>query len=239
MLVTEYKKSVFRFKEIWFADEPEDVDGCDSVIYRACEKAVDKDGFTRSEFPTFVIDLTQPLETIWANMDKKSTRYVIKKAEKEGIIVHQSIHCERFFEFYDKFTRLKGYTNIINRDVVRQRGWLYVARANDKVDALLAAQVYLADKLHIRWLHGAREMGVSLASDAMRLLIWETIKRSKEAGMISFDFGGRYEEDEKPDWKAISDFKASFGGKPVTHYIYTKDYSKALKMVKAVKGAVK
>jgi hypothetical protein len=52
--------------------------------FRYCKNKVDVKGFTCKKELTIVIDLTQDLNTIWQNMDKKQVRYRIKKAQEAG-----------------------------------------------------------------------------------------------------------------------------------------------------------
>ncbi len=67
--ITE-KKFVFAKKNIWFADEPFDVDDCDAVYFYATRKNVDAPGFKKTESTTLVIDLTRGLDAVWSEMKK-------------------------------------------------------------------------------------------------------------------------------------------------------------------------
>ena len=85
MLEMERKIYLFKIKDIWWANEPFDVGGCDGVTFHACKSKVDREGFNCEAFTTLIIDLTQYLEVIWKNMDKSSCRYAINRAKRDGV----------------------------------------------------------------------------------------------------------------------------------------------------------
>jgi len=118
-----------------------------------------------------------------------------------------------------------------NLDVeyMKKNGILFISEFQGKI---IGGYFYLSDGKIIRSLLSAssrfeeKDISRRILGHSDRLIIWEAIKYSKEKGMITFDMGGYY-TGEKPDAQkeSINDFKKSFGGELVTHYIYQKDYS--------------
>jgi lipid II:glycine glycyltransferase (peptidoglycan interpeptide bridge formation enzyme) len=229
MLITERRaRGIFKVKEIWFADEPFDISGCDSVVFRACKKSLDVPGFTRTEFPTLVLDLRKSLEEIWQGFDKKSCRYEINRAERDGVYpLTWGIGYKIFEKLNKEFREKKGLGKTLPYDYMIRYCNVILAGGTA---GYLAGQVYLEDKTNIRWLLGASkrlETNNPLIGAANRALIWEAIKYAKAKGIEEFDFGGY-----NPDLPTINFFKESFGPVKVTHYIYEKIYNPLYKVGK-------
>jgi lipid II:glycine glycyltransferase (peptidoglycan interpeptide bridge formation enzyme) len=225
---------VFKVKEIWFADEPEDIKGYAAVTFLACKHAAEINGFAQSDFSTLVIDLTESLTTIWDRMDKKSCRYEIKRAERDGVRTQQSTDYQAFREIYRALGRTKKINASLDLDYLAKYTTLYMAYIQNKP---VAGQVYVQDSDNIRWLYGAsRRFDANvLVGCANRLLIWNTIKLAKEQGIKEFDFGGYCLDSKRPELIGVNFFKQSFGGKLVTHYHFTKEYSWLYKQAKKIK----
>ena len=239
MLEIERKRYIFKTKEIWFSVYPFDVKGYDSVIFRACKNKVGMKGFSREEFTTLVIDLTQDLDVIWKNMSKSSCRYSINRAKKDGVKVKLNQNYEEFYEINQSFRRNKGLpTGSEKIEIMREYGTLFVAEFDGEI---LGSQLYLEDENNIRWLVGASKRlevdkeKATLIGNANRLMVWEAISYAKEKGIKEFDLGGFYTGEAKDEQKErINVFKKSFGGELTTHYIYQKDYSKIYKLAKKI-----
>lgn len=223
MLVTEHKQGIFRTKEIWFAPHPFNVDDCAAVTFRACGEQVGVDGFVMSKYPTLTLDLVRPSCDIWKGMDKKSCRYEVKRAIREGISVIQGQSHADFAEFCvlnDEYRASRGWPKTVGLDYVRRFGTLFWAQLGGQ---RLAAQVYLEDEKNIRWLLAAATGQSPLVSAANRLLVWYAIEYAYRKHITTFDFGGIALD--RPELSGVNFFKQSFGGTPTTHYIYHKVYN--------------
>ncbi|HEC86863.1 MAG TPA: peptidoglycan bridge formation glycyltransferase FemA/FemB family protein, partial [Thermoplasmatales archaeon] len=138
MIILDKKILTFNVKEVHFSDQPFDIDNCDYLRFHYCKKKVDAEGFTCQKELTLVIDLTQDLDTIWKNMDRKQTRYGIKRAQREGIKVHISDDYEQFFQMYKSFIQKKGIKSFfdvlgvgsIPAESMRKHGTLFIAELN-------------------------------------------------------------------------------------------------------------
>ena len=236
------KRSKFGFKivDVWFSDDPYDIDGCDKVTFHACKRKVEVKGFEYREFATLVIDLTRDLSDIWQDMGKSSCRYSIKRAEREGICVKVSQDYQWFYRLNRRFREEKGLPKHHGDGPEEMAKYGTLFSAEYKED-LLSGQLYAEDKNNIRWLLGASKRlevnreEAALIGCANRLIIWQAIKYAKEKGIREFDFGGYFTGIDRSDPRYnINTFKDSFGGKLTTHYIYEKDYSKIYRIAKKV-----
>lgn len=238
MLQIENRILFFRTNTIWFSDAPFDMDGVDSLTFMSCRAKRDAEGFRRLEQATIIFDLTQPLESLWGAMDK-TNRQRIKKAEKEGVKVQVDRNYDEFIELNNSFRSSKGLPpHSVSADYMKKYGILFTMEQEGE---LLAGSFNLKDERNMRGLIGAsKRLEVdkdrrSLVAHANRLVEWEIIKYGKEHGMDAYDFGGYY-IGATPDQEKqhINEFKKSFGGQLVNVYHYRKDYSVALKIVRAI-----
>jgi hypothetical protein len=231
---------MFDIKEVHFSDYPHDIESCDFLKFHYCKNIVNAKGFTCQKELTSVIDLTQDLDTIWQNTDKKSVRYKINRAQKEGIKIRINKDYDQFFQIYQSFIQKKGIKSFFDifgvgsttLEVMKEYGTLFIAEYDGEI---LVGTIYLEDNSNIKsWLGASKRLEVdkakaSIISCADRLIDWEAIKYAKEKGIKEFDLGGIWpkeeaEKDEKK--KGINSFKLNFGGKIDTRYSYQKIYSK-------------
>lgn len=242
MLVIDEKYIIFKVKELHFADYPFDVKGKggDYVIFHFCKNKVNAKGFTCQEGLTSIIDLTQDLDTIWRNMDRKSTRYAIKRAQRDRIKFKINEDYDEFYRINRSLLQKKGLNPLFGignpkLETMRRYGTLFIAEAADEI---LGGHLYLEDKNNIKlWLSASKRLEVNrekatLIGNANRLLHWEAMKYAKEKGIEEFDWGGLWSEEEAnkdEKKKAINSFKLSFGGEVAVRYTYQKVYSKAYK----------
>ena len=71
MLKIDKKILFFNTCEIHFSDNPYDIKDYDFLNFRYCKKKVNHKSFTRHKELTSIIDLSNDIDIIWKNMDKK------------------------------------------------------------------------------------------------------------------------------------------------------------------------
>ncbi|MFC1912759.1 hypothetical protein ACFLX7_00985 [Chloroflexota bacterium] len=241
MLDLAMKVLFFRIREIYFSEYPYDVEGCPFVHFPSCKNKVEADGFTRVDYLTSVIDLTQDLDTIWRKLDYKSSRLPIKRAQREGIKVNINRDYDEFWQINRSFQRKKGFGPILGIgtprvEIMKRYGTLFTAEYEGEI---LGGNIYLEDEANIRaWRWASTRLKVdrekaALIGRANRLLCWEAIQYAKEKGMKEFDWAGlasKEEANRDKGKKGRNSYKLSFGGEIVTRYSYRKISSKAYKL---------
>jgi lipid II:glycine glycyltransferase (peptidoglycan interpeptide bridge formation enzyme) len=240
MLITDRKILTFHIKEVHFSDYPHDIEGCDFLNFHSCKNKVNPNGFNCQKELTSVIDLTQDLDKIWQDMDKKSARYRINRAQREGIKIRINKDYDQFYQIYRSFIQKSGIKSLFDvfgvgstsLETMKKYGTLFVAEYDGEI---LVGTIYLIDNSNMKaWIGASKRLEVdrakaSIISNADRLIDWEAIKYAKEKGIKEFDLGGLWskEEVEKDESKkGINSYKLSYGGKIVTCYSYQKIYSK-------------
>ena len=175
----------------------------------------------------WILPLSQNEDDLLKSM-RKTTRYLIKKGEKDGITVLSS-NDKKAFDKFDKIymqTALKK--GFIPHGLVRQEyehfskkdnARLYLAQRGTRV--LAGALIVYSQKSAI-YRHGATsEEGRK--TPASYLVQWSAIKDAKKRGLKYYDFWGiAKDENKKNPWYGLSSFKKGFGGAQVD-YIHSLD----------------
>jgi lipid II:glycine glycyltransferase (peptidoglycan interpeptide bridge formation enzyme) len=216
------------------------VKGVSSVLFSSCKKFEEVPGFSCSRGYTSYIDLTQDLESIWHNMHRRSCRYRVKRAEREGVQAKKSENYDEFYKVYRPFLRSTKQTGFLEQlKTIRDYGTLFTAEHNNE---LLGGHVYLQDEHTFGFWIGANSRfetanakKKTLMANASHLIHWEAIKYAKERGLAEYDFGGLFaEKGENYPGYSIDAFKKRFGGKPVVRYHYHKDYNIILALARKI-----
>lgn len=176
---------------------------------------------------SWLLDISKSEEEILAGM-RKTTRNLIRRAEKEKVEVIESKEKKDIGKFYDLHETTVGRhgfvpfsRNYLERefDAFGRDNNISVFFASHGGRTLSAAIiVYYSDSAFYH--HGA-----SLASKipASYFLIWKAIETAKKRGCRVFNFWGIAPED-KPDhpWAGLTLFKKGFGGREEA-YLHAQD----------------
>ncbi len=168
---------------------------------------------------SWILNLSPEQDKLLANL-RKTTRYSIRKAEKDGVTIRSSTEP----------TDLELFWNLYQATVVRQHftpfSLAYLEREFHVFTQHQAARLFLADHQG-ETVAGALIIftpqsafyhhGASLQKDpkltAAYLLQWAVIKYAKERGCRKYNFWGISPENEpKHPWAGLSLFKKGFGG---------------------------
>ena len=223
-----YKSRFLTRAEVWFDDEPGETQSVDLLIYSRRSKPVP--GTKVRVAHTYLIDLTQSVEQLEANLNKE-TAYKIRRAERD------KVKCERldpknprvvdeFEQMYNVFAKIKGLQPL-------HRGRMESLAAASLVD--LSAARNAEGKIlvyHANYYDGRRASGMELPSlfrtlsdsaernsigRANRLLNWHDILSYKADGLEAFDFGGWY-VGTNPEMLNINEVKRGYGGQVIREY---------------------
>ncbi len=177
---------------------------------------------------SWILDLAPDEATLLANM-RKTTRYSIKKAEKEGVTVRISTDPADLKIFYDL------YLVTVSRQKFQPFSWEYLQREFELFSKYSMLKIGIAEE-NGKPVSGAMivttpyeafyHQGASVTgskSVASYLLQWRMIQMAKQSGCKKYNFWG-ISPDEKPNhpWAGLSLFKKGFGGKAY-QYVPTAD----------------
>mgnify|MGYP001191860160 CR=1 FL=1 len=189
------------------------------------EKLLKNNGFIKNQMHdvdaeiTWVLDLTQDLDTILQKM-RKNTRYYIRKAEKEGVKIIVSTKTSDLEEFYKiyidtverqkwnayNFEYLKKEFEIFKKD---DQIKIYLAEYQGKV---IASSLFIYYRGEVFY-HHSGSLTKFRHIPASYLIQWQSIKNAKETGNTKYNFFGIARDDiSKHPWAGLSFFKKGFGG---------------------------
>lgn len=237
MVVLDRKLMLFSVKEIYFADKPFDVNGCDRLIFHACKGKFDVPGFTCTPCFTLVTNLTEDLDVQWLKL-KRNCRQKINRAQRDNTKVSINKHYEEFYHIFRLFqSQKKGYglpsgIGLFSLETLKRHGTLFTSEIQGEI---IAGHLFLQGETTITsFLSASKRLETEeepshLIGNANRLMYWEALKYAKETGLLEFDWGGIFPDEmaEADVSKCnINQFKREFGGERVQLYDYEKIYSR-------------
>ena len=174
------------------------------------------------------LDITPPEDQLLAAM-RKTTRYSIRKAEKEGATIeikNNQAGLDIFYALYEQTVNREQFSPYSKKYITHE--WEAFARTGNAV-ILVGKEKdagYTAAALMICTKQGMYyHQGASLHSKipTAYLLQWEAMKEAKRRGCTLYNFWGIYRPGRTPKaWQGLTLFKQGFGGKQID-YIPTQD----------------
>ena len=184
-------------------------------------------GFYEAENATISISLAPSIEELFNKLEKKSARWGVKKAEKEGVKIEGEYLKRELTDFYEIYTRTsegqfaaEPFSFFENLSMLERQklAKFFIAKHEGN---LIGGALLLMDKNYgVISLTSISDEGMKL--QAMNLLYWEMIKYCKENGKKLIDLGG-YMEEAKEGSKIynINKFKENFGGEVTKQPAYS------------------
>lgn len=185
---------------------------------------LDEIGLRRAKRPlfdqhSFVLDITKSEEELLANMHPK-TRYNVRLAEKNGVVVSEKSDEEGLQIFLDLFLKTQKRQGFYMHDPSYfKKMWLTLAAvgiahillAKHQGKILTAHMVFVwKDKIYYPYGASSSEMRNLMSSN---LMYWEMIRFGKKMGCKTFDLWGCLgpNPDPKNSWFGFHRIKAGYG----------------------------
>lgn len=176
----------------------------------------------------WILDITQPEDQLLVNM-RKTTRYSIRKAEKEGITVRISANpsdLSIFYELYQATVARQDFQpfslGYLEREfkIFSKHHMVKIGIAEEQGKPVSGAMI-VTTPYEAFYHQGASVTGPK--SVASYLLQWRLIQLAKATGCKKYNFWG-ISPDNKPNhpWAGLSLFKKGFGG-AAHQYVPTQD----------------
>ncbi|MEK7165657.1 MAG: peptidoglycan bridge formation glycyltransferase FemA/FemB family protein [Patescibacteria group bacterium] len=160
----------------------------------------------------WILNVKLPEETLLSQM-RKSTRYLIRHAEKLGITVNESTDINMFLSLYgetavrQEFVPHKGIKEEFELLSKSNKVYLLFAKDGKK---LLAASLFVHFGSQFIYHHSA---SVPTKTGATHLLQWHAIKLAQKLGVEYYNFWGIAPlTSNRHPWRGITLFKQGFGG---------------------------
>ncbi len=173
----------------------------------------------------WVLDLDKNEDELMTGM-RKTTRYLVKAAEKMGIVIEKSTDIKdlhQFKDLYDQTAQRHGFVKHIgiceefNQFRKDDQIILYKGIYGEK---LLAAALVIYYNHQAIYHHSA---SIQQKIPVNYLLQWEIIKDAKKRGLKVYNFWGiAPESNRNHPWQGLTLFKKGFGGR-IIEYIHAMD----------------
>ena len=166
---------------------------------------------------TNVIDLTQELDTILANM-KSNTRNEVRRAEKEGCVCEFTEEGSIFIPFYNDFAKEKGLDDNLTFQGLSQYGniCIGIVKHNNIVLSMHATAFDMDFKKAILLYSCSPRLEEGIDKKMIgwgnRLLHFKEFEYFKQLGMLEYDWNGVCLDPEQIEKYNIGLFKQAFGG---------------------------
>lgn len=161
----------------------------------------------------WVLGLESSEEVLFGGM-RKTTRYLIRQAQKLGVAVEESTRISDFLDLYAITSKRHGFVPHVGLSEEfsvfseNKQASLLLAKHNGQ---LLSGALIIYFNSQAIYHHGASLLTKIPAS---YLLQWEAIKRAKKRGMKVYNFWGIAPTNSlNHPWKGITLFKQGFGGR--------------------------
>ena len=209
--------------------------GTPSVGYRLSQQEVEESyrelGYVVSKWGSFLIDLCQDEEELWANLNR-AARKSVNKARRMGLTIrkaqNEEEYVQKFLGSYQQFEAEAG-----REGTPPSVGRVIWAQDNDKYYNLYWAEtaegrivatlgIYIFNGIAVEIISSMSAYAYENKLPAQDLLHWEMILAAKNNGAAYFDLAGV--DPEAIDNKAtgIRRFKAKWGGKYIEYPRYEK-----------------
>lgn len=176
---------------------------------------------------TWVLDLNKTEQELLNNM-RKTTRYLIKRSDRDGVVIEERTGEKAFDDFW------RIYKETADREKFIPYSLKYVksefeefSKTNNALFLFGKVEgVYYASALILfTKSSGFYHQGASIHTKfpVTYRLQWEAILRAKRRGCSLYNFWGIKQEGRTPrDWDGLTLFKTGFGGRKID-YVPTQD----------------
>jgi len=177
--------------------------------------------FKCQEGITYMVKLSPNEDIMWKNLKKKSCRYSIHKAEKNGLIVEDTNNSEIIDEYYEQLKEVFGKQKLIPTYPKERVRFLFNCLKNKNYlfslwvkyeNKIIATGFFPHDNKTVYFFGGASWLQYQYLRPN-DLLHWTLMKLAAEKRLKYYDMGG------------AGSFKPKFGGKLTTAYRYYKSYN--------------
>lgn len=172
-----------------------------------------------------------PLEDELLNNMRKTTRYLIRQAQKnKDINVSQSYKVEAveiFDNLYQEVVKVQHFTpfslNYLKAEFVSFNEDNQIALFFGEYKGETVASAFVIFWSNIGFYHHAALLPKFHKVPVSYLLQWEAIKEARKRGCVLYDFWGYVPPKSKHPWAGPTLFKMGFGGKAY-EYVKTQDF---------------
>lgn len=198
------------------------------------EKISQKYKFNLRKWSTYIIDLTQDIETLYNSLDKK-TRYDIRKSEKNNLtfeVANDLLTLKEFIKIKIESKKLAKQKIKKNQSFPEERYKHLHSNNLEKLFLVKNSKTILAGILAPMFNGNVVQTSVATPFGKEFLAgvfaTWNAIKWCNSQKFLRYDMGGVNPNATSQKEKSIDFFKSKWGGEKINYYYLTKifDYGK-------------
>lgn len=233
MIQTIYKKGPISINHVWYLKDESEIkklNKADAYFLHGVSGIEPAGVSLRKEQNTLFSDLTIDQEIAWTKLSRTFKNHInrcIKEERKFEIFTSSDIEkneevVNKFISAYNQMYSSKGMNTVFNKAqfdayVKENAVWLCTAYIQDEP---VVFHAYIVDDKNARLWYSCSNFREEkeIAAEIGRLnkfLHWQEMVCFGEKGIENYDWGGV--DFDNPKVKGISEFKAQFGGEPVTY----------------------
>ena len=218
--IVKRKHLFFKVEEVYCAEEPYEDEDVDYIIFYHTRGRNNK-FYCHEVIYVAALDLRPGIDELFKGLPEK-LRKEIRRAYRDGVIIHINKDYEKFYELAVDFHRAKGLplSLIPSVEFMRENGYLLTAYVEGR---LIAGQFYMACYSTLLYHTASRVISDDPKENqaigrAVKALVWEAIKLGKSKGYLELNFSGI----SKDMTSGIDFFKLRYGAKPQVQYVCKK-----------------
>lgn len=182
----------------------------------------------------WMLDISKSEEQLLKEM-RKTTRYLIKKLDAEGVEIEMSVEAadiEKFWPVYEQTAKRQHFTPFSKKDLQKEfeifsegdslpgQGALFFFGKHEGDIVAAAIIVFYNGQA---FYHHSGSLSEASGSNVSYLLQWRVIQEARRRGCTLYNFWGISPENQpKHPWAGLSQFKKGFGGF-AEHYLHAQD----------------
>jgi len=176
----------------------------------------------------WVLDLDKSEEELLAGM-RKTTRYLVKKADRDGVLVERRKDNQAVDVFWSIYLETAKRENFVpfSKRFINDEFKTFHESGNCEFVFGKVGKEYLGSALIVfTKSSGFYHQGASIHTKfpVPYRLQWEAMKEAKKRGCRTYNFWGILQEGRSPrNWQGLTMFKKGFGGRQVD-YVPTQDF---------------
>jgi CelD/BcsL family acetyltransferase involved in cellulose biosynthesis len=189
--------------------------------------ALERCGYSFLDYLNFVVDVSQPTDILWRNMDRHARRGV-RESERNGFQMRRLQTPDAVDLLYQVLIKTYCHANVplAHRSLFERAFAILQPKGALKIEAVVRQDEPIAMQATLRY----KDLAYAWYCGTLRLrgfspldyLIWQELNWSHEQGCTLYDMGGAGWPDEP---YGVRRYKAKFGGELVHYGRYRKIYS--------------
>jgi lipid II:glycine glycyltransferase (peptidoglycan interpeptide bridge formation enzyme) len=192
-----------------------------------------KRGFYSDDWGTVVVDTTQPVEKLWANL-QKSRRNIVRGGEKQGLSVRKAKNEEDYKKAYTLLKEMSDRNNVFCHSLEyyikffsifnnQNEGGIFLVEKDNLPLATITLYVFNDKAAQTAVAYSSKCLSEKIS--ATDFIEWFLIKYCHDNQIKSYDLAGIRPNSKDKKTINLMEFKLRWGGEKIDYPYFSKEYS--------------